>query len=248
MMLEPAHCAGDAPRTPSEQGTAEESSDAESPRTPAADAVPDHPIRLPTPDPALDACRRLEREQWRRRRRLERQLHDGPALRISALTLQIGLIRHQTPAGGADLHESIDAVQEELHAVLQELRHVAGQIYPPLLDQAGLGPALREVADCMAIPTLIHAADDRFDPAAEGAAYLAVTGCLDSLDSDAAPVDVRIRRETDQCGGCVLAVDVAEVNLRHAEPMLEHVWRLGGTIDVIREQDVGTIMMRIACE
>lgn len=222
MMLEPAQCAGDAPRT----------------------AVPDHPVRLPTPDPAPDACRRLEREQWLRRRRLERQLHDGAALRISALTLQIGLIRQKAPG----LHESIDALQDELHAVLQELRQVESQIYPPLLDQAGLGPALREVADCMAIPTRIHAPDDRFDPAAEGAAYFAVTECLDSLDSDAPPVDVRIHRDTDGCGRGVLAVDVAEVNLRHAEPMLEQVWRLGGTIDVMRERDVGTIMMRIACE
>ena len=70
--------------------------------------------------------------------------------------------------------------------MLQELRDVAGKIYPPLLDQAGLGPALREVADRVRPPVRVHAADERFGPAAEGAAYFAVSGCLDALDPDGA--------------------------------------------------------------
>ena len=80
---------------------------------------------------------------------------------------------------------AIDALQDELHAVLQELRDVAGKIYPPLLDQAGLGPALREIADRADAPVRVHAADQRFGPAAEGAAYFAVADCLDALDVDA---------------------------------------------------------------
>src|SRR5688572_20909599 len=120
MMLEPAQCAG-APRT-------------HAPRTPNDPHTPpsDHATRLPAP--ARDARLRAEREQWQRRRRLERQLHDGAALRISALSLQLGLFRHRVPEGEPDLHASIDGLQDELHAVLQELRDVAGKIYPPLLD------------------------------------------------------------------------------------------------------------------
>jgi signal transduction histidine kinase len=236
MMLEPAQRAGDAPRTAHEQGTSECS-----PRPlPAPDEI-DHTTRLPAP--ARGARLRAEREQWLRRRSLERQLHDGAALRISALSLQLGLFRHRVPDAEPDLHASIDGLQDELHAVLQELRDVAGQIYPPLLDEAGLGPALREVADQLEIPVRVDAPAERFEPAAEGAAYYAVAECLEAAAPGAPCLDVVVRREEQ-----VLAVDVVGVDLRHADAMLTMVRRLGGTIDVAGGPDAGTITARIPCE
>ena len=47
------------------------------------------------------------------------------------------------PEGQEPLIEAIDDVQDELHLMLDELRDVAAQIYPPLLKEAGLVPALR---------------------------------------------------------------------------------------------------------
>ncbi len=235
MMLEPAHRAGDAPRTAPEQGT--------------RDASAGFAIRLQPP--TMEAVRRAEQEEWLRRRRLERQLHDGAALRISALTLQIGLVRHRVPVAEAELDAAVDALQDELHAVLQELREVSSKIYPPLLDQAGLGPALREVADRVGVPVRVHAPEERFGPAAEGAAYFALTPCLDALDSSAAGsagVDISVRRGADDLGAPVLVVDVAGVDTRHAEAMLAQVWRLGATIDVTRRAGIGTITARIPCE
>jgi signal transduction histidine kinase len=234
MMLEPApQRAGDAPRTAPEQGTP-----VESPHHPAA---PGGATRLPAP-PA-DARLHTEREQWLRRRDLERQLHDGASLRISALTLQLGLFRHRAAEGGPELDASIDALQDELHAVLQELRDVAVQIYPPLLDEAGLGPALREVAGRVAAPVRVDAPADRFGPAAEGAAYFAVAGCLEAADPTTAGVHVAVRRD-----GADLVVEVAGVDLRHAAAMLVPVRRMGGTIDVADGPDAGTITARIPCE
>jgi signal transduction histidine kinase len=230
MMLEPAQRAGDAPRI--EQGTSPES-------------PPPLTTRLPTP--TREVRIHTEREQWRLRRSLERQLHDGAALRISALALQLGLLRHRVTTTEPDLHASIDVLQDELHAVLQELRDVAGKIYPPLLDEAGLGPALREVADRLDRPVRVDAPADRFGPAAEGAAYFAVAECLETASasgaSDASCLDVVVRRE-----GRTLAVDVVGVDLRHAVAMLGVVRRLDGAIDVTGRPAAGTITARIPCE
>lgn len=214
MTLEPAHRAGDAPRTPLERGTDQ-----------------------------LARARRSERDQWLQRRRLERQLHDGAALRISALALQLGLVRHQVLDGEPGVHEAIDGLQDELHAALQELRDVAGQIYPPLLDEAGLGPALGEAAERIDTAVGLDVADGRFGPAAEGAAYFAVTRCLGSLGAGAAPVRVRARRDGD-----VLVVGVEGVDARLAEPMFDQVLCLGGTVEVAGGPDAGTITARIPCE
>jgi signal transduction histidine kinase len=232
MMLEPAQRAGDAPRIASEQGTSPESPNPPTTRLPA----PTREVRLHT-----------EREQWRVRRSLERQLHDGAALRISALALQLGLLRHRVTTVEPDLHASIDVLQDELHAVLQELRDVAGKIYPPLLDEAGLGPALRQVADRLDRPVRVEAPADRFGPAAEGAAYFAVAECLEAVSAkgtpDASRLDVVVRREDN-----TLAVDVVGVDLRHANRMLGVVRKLDGAIDVTGRPAAGTITVRIPCE
>jgi signal transduction histidine kinase len=198
------------------------------------------PARLPGP---TRECRlHTEREQWRLRRSLERQLHDGAALRISALALRLGLLRHRITTAEPDVHTSIDDLQDELHAVLQELRDVAAKIYPPLLDEAGLGPALRQVAERMDRPVRVDAPADRFGPAAEGAAYFAVAECLKAVPKDVR-LDVVVRRE-----GQVLAVDVVGVDLRHAAAVLGAVRSLDGAVDVAGCPSAGTITARIPCE
>jgi signal transduction histidine kinase len=237
MMLEPAPRAGDAPRTASEHDTSCE------PSRPPASSTPETDRATRLSDPTPEVRLRTEREEWRLRRSLERQLHDGAALRISALTLQLGLFRHRVTAAEPDLHASIDDLQDELHAVLQELRDVAGKIYPPLLDEAGLGPALREAADRVGVPLRVKASPDRFGPAAEGAAYFAVAGCLEAMAPSSAFLDVVVRREDH-----TLVVDVVGVDVRHADAMLGAVRRLDGAIDVAGGPRAGTITVRIPCE
>jgi signal transduction histidine kinase len=231
MTLEPARGAGDAPPIAHEQGSSTGSSR-------------NHDVRATRlPVPPREARRRSEQEHWMRRRLLERQLHDGAALRISALSLQLGLFRHRVPAEEPALRTSIDMLQDELHTVLQELRDVASKIYPPLLDDAGLGPALREAADRIATPVRVEAQDLRFEPAAEGAAYFAVIECLEALDGDAPPVEVLVRRDDG-----ALAVHVVGVDVRHGPLMHDWVGRMGGTVDVAGGPGIGTIIARIPCE
>lgn len=257
MMLEPAQCAGDTPRDAYEQDPSVDAQQLStrhdftrrSPLPPAPatppDGGPDAGIRLPAPGP--DVLARAEHETWLRRRSLERQLHDGAALRISALALQLGLFRHRTPEAEHDLQRSIDGLQDELHAALQELRDVAGRIYPPLLDAAGLGPALREAAGRIESPVSVEATDDRFGAAVEGAAYFAVAACLDSIGACAPPVEVAVRSERD---GVVVAVAGLPAGHLSAigERMLLQICHLGGTIDVAGGADAGTITARIPCE
>jgi len=194
--------------------------------------------------------RRSARRQWLRRRDLERQLHDGAALRISALALRLGLLRHRGPADDGELRATIDDLQAELHEVLQELREVAGGLYPPLLDEVGLGPALREVADRAAVPVRIQAPDERFGAAAEGAAYFTLLGCLTAPPAPRAPgqtggpaavraIDVVIRRDGD-----ALELVVDGVAGCHAAAAFDGVHQLGGTVAVA---DGPRMTVRIPC-
>lgn len=65
-------------------------------------------------------------------------------------------------------------------AALEELRAVAGQIYPPLLHEAGFGPALRELVTARGPDVDLDVTADRPEPAVEGAVSFALVDCLES--------------------------------------------------------------------
>ena len=205
----------------------------------ALDSVP--PVLDPPAGDDVARLRRMAQRQWAARRDLERRLHDGAALRVSALTLRLGLLSHLHPDEAQDLRAAVEGLQDELHLVLQELRDIAGRLYPPLLDEAGLGPALREAAGRFAAPVRIDAPDERFGPDVEGAVYFAVLGCLP--DGTATPVEVVIRREAD-----VLHVLVSGVDACHAGTIHDGVRLLGGTV-ALGESPAGDalITVRIPC-
>ncbi|MBP2365570.1 sensor histidine kinase [Pseudonocardia parietis] len=173
--------------------------------------------------------------QWSHRRGLERRLHDGAALRISALALRLGLVRCRLPDDDTELHEAVDGVQDELHAVLQELRGIAAALYPPLLDEAGLGPALREEAGRRGVRVTIDVPDDRFGPAAEGAAYFAVVSSF-AGGPRAGRIAVTARRD-----GADLLVRVDGVGPAHTA----HFREVGGTVTL--GADGATITARFPC-
>ncbi len=199
-------------------------------------------------EPTFEVSRRREKDLWLGRRQIERQLHDGAALRISALTLRLGLLQHREPPDEATAQQCIEELQDELHAVLEELRDLADLIYPPLLDEAGLGPALRAVADQHGIPVEVVATGERFGPAAEGAAYFALARCLAALPAGAGGLEVVVRGESNE-----LVVAVSGIEACHAELIHDEAGPLGGSVEVITMTDgdrpgCSKITTRIPCE
>lgn len=85
------------------------------------------------------------RDAVRLRCDLERALHDGAAAGMSALALELGLI--SMSANDPRMGERIDAAQDLLRRAIDDLRVLGTALYPPVLASAGLGPALRAVAE-----------------------------------------------------------------------------------------------------
>jgi signal transduction histidine kinase len=115
------------------------------------------------------------------RRRLERDLHDGAQQQLLALSYDLRLAHTQAdtdgdPRTGSLLTEAIGQAQ----AALGELRDLAQGIYPAILAEAGLTPALASLADAAPLPVQIHdAAEGRYPAVVETCAYLLVAEALD---------------------------------------------------------------------
>jgi signal transduction histidine kinase len=207
-------------------------------RRTAANAPPLQPADL-----GSVGTRQAERDRWLRRLHLQRRLHDGASLQISALVPQLGVVRKRLSDDEHGLQLSIDDLQDQLHTVLQELREIAREIYPPLLEQAGLGPALCEFANQVAVPLHVVAPAERFCLAVEGAAYFAITDCLALLEAGGPPAEVVLRRD-----GEVLVIVLDGVPARHAVEILDQVRWLGGQVSVAEGSGAGPIKVRIPCE
>ena len=178
--------------------------------------------------PGRDDARRSA-DRWRDRQTLERRLHDGPAQRLSALTLRLGVLRADAPGRDGDeaWHRGLDVFQSELESALEELREVAGALYPPLLDEAGLGPALRELVTATGAVARVDVADVRCGTAAEGAAYFAVAGCLAAAEHGATEIGIHVRVENDD-----LVLTLTGVDPDQCRPMLDEAAPLGGCAEL----------------
>lgn len=124
------------------------------------------------------------------RRRLERALHDGAQQGLLALSYELRLARAQAadPEADALLGTAVDRADE----ALVELRHLAHGIYPAILAEAGLAPAVATLADTAPLPVEMgELTRDRHPPAVEATAYLAIGWAIeDATARDATYIGV----------------------------------------------------------
>lgn len=98
--------------------------------------------------------RRLVAAQDEERLRLERNLHDGAQQSLVALTLMLRMTRSRVT--GARAGATLDRAGDELQQAIIELRELARGIYPAVLAERGLGPALTSLAERSAIPVVVE--------------------------------------------------------------------------------------------
>jgi signal transduction histidine kinase len=169
------------------------------------------------------------------RRGLERDLHDGAQQRLLALSYDIRLARaaaqadQDTPADGA----LAEAAGETL-GVLGELRDLAHGIYPAVLAEAGIAPALATLADTAPLPVqVLRAVHDRYPAQIEATAYFTVAEAVDdAARRGAGHATVSISQE-----GGRLVVTVEDDGPGDAAPMVaaaDRVGALGGSLSTGR--------------
>jgi len=84
---------------------------------------------------------RLLHAQQQERRRIARELHDGTAQNLFAISLN--LKRLEQPGTEPLTHKILSECQKLCEASLQEIRTLSYLLHPPMLDQEGLIPTVR---------------------------------------------------------------------------------------------------------
>jgi signal transduction histidine kinase len=125
--------------------------------------------------------RRLVEAQDAERRKIERNLHDGAQQQLVALTIQLGLLEESADDPAA-VRQLAPAVKNGLRAALDDLRDLARGIYPPLLADQGLVPALQAQARKATLPVEIEADGvGRYPQDTEAAVYFCTLEALQNV-------------------------------------------------------------------
>jgi signal transduction histidine kinase len=135
----------------------------------------------------LEASRaRIVDSAERERRRLEQDLHDGAQQRLTAIQLKLAIASEETDA--VELRHELDDLAEEAAAAANELRALSHGIYPPLLYDAGLAPAIRSMARLSPIAVrMVDRGIGRAPAEIELAIYYCVLEALQNAGKHAGP-------------------------------------------------------------
>jgi signal transduction histidine kinase len=120
------------------------------------------------------------------RHRLERDLHDGAQQRLTTIQLRLALAQERAPDG--QLGDELAELETEAATAAAELRALAHGIYPALLADAGLAPALRSFASSATIPIrVVDHGVGRAQAGTELAIYYCVLEALQNVVKHAGP-------------------------------------------------------------
>lgn len=136
------------------------------------------------------------------RRRIERELHDGPQQRLVALAVELQHARLLAEDAPAALVERLDAAAADVRAALTELRELAERVYLPLLEGSALTATLRAAVARTPVPVEVDA--EALGPLSEPIAAAVYLCCLDAVENAAAhggpDVGVRVVLRRDENG------------------------------------------------
>jgi len=207
---------------------------------------------------------RLQQMQDEERRRLARELHDSVGQLLTAMSMNVALVKAEADNLSSEAAKRVDENAEILGQLNQEIRTISHLLHPPLLDEVGLASALRwyvdgfaersKIAATLALPTNLG----RFPADVEMAIFRAVQESLTNIHrhSGSPSCSVKVMSGRDR-----LAVEIRDagrgiprerqsswkssgggVGLRG---MAERLRYLGGTLEVKSSEQGTTVLVSL---
>jgi signal transduction histidine kinase len=92
---------------------------------------------------------RMVEVQEETRKKLARDLHDGPTQSVAAIAMRINLVRRMLKKDGKGVEEELQKIEDLAHRTTKEVRHMLFTLRPLILESQGLTAALEAMAEKM---------------------------------------------------------------------------------------------------
>ena len=198
-----------------------------------------------------DRVERLIAAEQDERRRIAVFLHDGPVQQLSGIALMLDAAQHSIAQGKTEEARDIIAKALERHRdTIRELRDLSFALEPVILRDQGFAPALQALvaqigeAHSLRIDLSTEGAED-LGETAQVALYTIIRELIDQSVRRGPPTRIEVKFAHTDDGGVV--VDVAddadpERRRRSLEAIEERVLQVHGEIEVVVEEDQGTLV------
>ncbi len=143
---------------------------------------------------------RLVEVEEETRRRLARELHDGPTQSVAALAMRLNFLQKLLQHDPAQLGSELKKAEQMARQAVQELRQFLFRLRPLILESQGLVAALTHLAERLqeTEPFAIHVevdpmVDQALDPNAKGLVFSIIEEAVNNARKHAEPQNVWIR-------------------------------------------------------
>ena len=85
--------------------------------------------------------------QEEERKRISRELHDDLGQKLAVLAIDIGGLVEEPPASLDEIKQPLRNLQTRIVKLSNDVRQLSHQLHPAILEDLGLGAALRELCD-----------------------------------------------------------------------------------------------------
>jgi len=182
------------------------------------------------------------------RQRLTRDLHDGAQQHLVATLINLQLAEQCFQSAPHRARELLGQALEDTRRGIEDLRELAAGLHPAILTRHGLAPAVRALADRIAIPAEIDVPGIRLPASIEASLYFFCSEALTNIvkHAQATRAWVRLEVAADRC-----VVEIRDDGIGGARPRSEtsgliglsdRMGAIGGTLDIISPHSGGTVL------
>ncbi|MGH2727406.1 MAG: hypothetical protein ACRDKS_10605, partial [Actinomycetota bacterium] len=142
---------------------------------------------------------------------------------------------------------TLERVADQANHTQETLRDLARGIFPPLLTDRGVQPAIESLARKLPAPVAVHGAlAERFDPRAEAAVYFC---CIETLRrasrGDAGPLSVELGRDDGWVRFAVRTSGAAPKDGDDLQLLIDRVEAVGGSLEVRETEGITELSGRV---
>jgi PAS domain S-box-containing protein len=182
------------------------------------------------------------------RQRLTRDLHDGAQQHLVATLINLQLAEQRWESAPHRARELLGQALEDTRRGIEDLRELAAGLHPAVLTQHGLAPAVRALADRVAIPVEIDVPGIRLPGSIEASLYFFCSEALTNIvkHAHATRAWVRLEVAADRC-----VAEVRDDGIGGARPrsdssgligLSDRMGAIGGTLDITSPPSGGTVL------
>lgn len=182
------------------------------------------------------------------RRRIERDLHDGTQQQLLSMALELRAAESRLPPTQRSQADQLSRTVQGLTDVVEDLREISRGLHPAILEEGGLGPALRALARRSGAQVKLSVGvPGRLQPQKEVAAYYVVSEALANaakhahasvveVDLDVTDNVLRLLVRDDGVGGADTSRGSGLIGL------VDRVEAVGGRMDITSPPGRGTTL------